>query len=56
MAGTSGPTSLGGTPETPNPEGGVSPGDKAATDPKREGAGTAEPSQDKAPRDRNEDG
>ena len=56
MAGTNGPTSLGGTPDTPNPQGGVPPSDKTAADPKRKDAATAEPPQDKTPQDQNEDG
>ena len=56
MAGTNGPTSLGGTPDTPNPEGGVPPSDKAPTDPKRKDAGTDKSPQDKPAEDKNEDG
>lgn len=55
MAGTNGPTSLAGTPDTPNPQGGAQPSDKAK-DAKRNDAQTDEPPQDKAPQDQNEDG
>lgn len=56
MAGTNGPTSLGGTPDTPNPQGGAQPSDKADTDPRRKEALADTPPQDRAPQDRNEDG
>ena len=56
MAGTNGPTSLGGTPDTPNPQGGAQPSDTAPTDPKRKNAGTDKPPQDKPAEVQNEDG
>ena len=56
MAGANGPTSVGGTPDTPNPMGGAEPSEKATTDAKRKEAETDKPPQDKPPEDQNEDG
>ncbi|RYB07114.1 hypothetical protein [Lichenibacterium ramalinae] len=55
MAGANGPTSLGGTPDTPNPQGGAQPNDKAK-DAQRKEAQTEKAPQDKPPQDQNEDG
>jgi hypothetical protein len=54
MAGTNGPTSLGGTPDTPNPQGGAQPNDKAASDAERKDA--EKTPQDRPSQDQNEDG
>ncbi len=56
MAGANGPTSLGGTPDTPNPMGGAEPSEKARQDAERKEAENSEPPQDKPSQDQNEDG